>query len=131
MISFVDSCSRAIPHLGFSATKDMVSVAREVEYFITVVCRPRQITVRVLFSDNGPEYKNELMTALSVKYAFRQEFTAPGTSAQNGLAERANRTVTEMCRAMLFQSASPTSLCAWVYDTLVITPTAPRWRCGE
>ena len=110
MVNFVDSCSRAIPRLGFTATKDKVSVAREVEYFIMVVCRSRQITVRVLFSDNGPEYRNELMTTLSVKYCFRQEFTAPGTSAQNGLAERVNRTVTEMCRAMLFQSSAPLSL---------------------
>ena len=109
-LNFVDRCSRALPYLGFCATKDMHSVANLIETFITTVCRPRNITLRVLFSDNGTEFKNDVITALSVKYCFRQEFTATGTPSQNGLAERANRTIAEMTRAMLFHSAAPVSL---------------------
>ena len=122
-LNFVDRCSRAIPFLGFCATKDKRSVANLIEFFITTVCKPRNITLRVLFSDNGTEFRNDEITALSVKYCFRQEFNAPHTPAQNGLAERANRTIAEMTRAMLFHSAAPLSLwsCAATTAAYLIT----------
>ena len=122
MLNFVDRCSRAV-HVAFSPTKEMQSIVGLVEHFISTVCRPLGINVRVLFSDNGTELKNDAMTALSVKYSFRQEFSATDTPAQNGLAERANRTICEMTRAMLFHSAAPVSLwsCAATTAAYLVT----------
>ena len=122
MLNFVDRCSRAV-HVAFSPTKEMQSIVGLVEHFISTVCRPLGINVRVLFSDNGTEFKNDAMTALSVKYSFRQEFSATDTPAQNGLAERANRTICEMTRAMLFHSAAPVSLwsCAATTAAYLVT----------
>ena len=59
--------------------------------------------IKTLRSDNGGEYtSNEFETYLK-KHGIAHQKTAPYTPEQNGVAERANRTIVEMARSMLHE----------------------------
>jgi hypothetical protein len=60
--------------------------------------------VKILRSDNGGEYRSHAMKDHCKKNGIRQEFTIPHNPEQNGMAERANRTLVEMTRCMLQDS---------------------------
>ncbi len=59
---------------------------------------------KILRSDNGGEYRSHAMKDHCKKNGIRQEFTIPHNPEQNGMAERANRTLVEMTRCMLQDS---------------------------
>lgn len=62
------------------------------------------IDVKVLRSDNGGEYRNAKLESFCKKNGIKQEFTVPHNPEQNGMAERMNRTLTEMTRCMLSEA---------------------------
>ena len=51
-------------------------------------------------SDNGTEFKNVRMEEYCDERGILQEFSAPYTPQQNGVAERKNRTLIETARTM-------------------------------
>ena len=57
--------------------------------------------VKVLRSDNGGEYMSKAFEAFMSAHGIQHQTSAPYTPQQNGVAERANRTLVEMARAML------------------------------
>jgi hypothetical protein len=59
------------------------------------------IKPKIIRSDNGGEYKNKKMSKICQEHDIKQEFTVPYNPQQNGMAERMNRTLTEMVRCML------------------------------
>ena len=60
--------------------------------------------IKTLRSDNGGEYTSKEFEAYLKKSGITHQKTAPYTPEQNGVAERANRTIIEMARAMLHDS---------------------------
>ncbi|KAL4099935.1 hypothetical protein PRIC1_007732 [Phytophthora ramorum] len=62
------------------------------------------LTVKILRSDNGGEYRNAIMDALCDAKTIKQEFTVPYNPQHNGMSERMNRTLVEMTRCMLKES---------------------------
>ena len=70
------------------------------------------VSVRAIRSDNGGEYASRDMKSYCVANNVRQEFTIPHNPQQNGMAERANRTLVEMTRCMLKDSGLSKSLWA-------------------
>lgn len=62
------------------------------------------VSVRAIRSDNGGEYASHDMKTYCASKNIRQEFTIPHNPQQNGMAERANRTLVEMARCMLKDS---------------------------
>lgn len=61
--------------------------------------------LKALCSDNGGEdISKEFADFYSEKRIKRREFTAPYTPAQNGVAERMNRTIQEPIMSMLSQA---------------------------
>ncbi|GAB9477250.1 reverse transcriptase, partial [Globisporangium polare] len=62
------------------------------------------VSIRVIRSDNGGEYTSNEMKTYCASKSIKQEFTIPHTPQQNGMAERANRTLVEMSRCMLKDS---------------------------
>uniref|UniRef100_H3H953 Integrase catalytic domain-containing protein n=1 Tax=Phytophthora ramorum TaxID=164328 RepID=H3H953_PHYRM len=62
------------------------------------------LTVKILRSDNGGEYRNAIMDALCDAKTIKQEFTVPYNPQQNVMSERMNRTLMEMTRCMLKES---------------------------
>lgn len=65
----------------------------------------KKFTLQCLRSDN--EYRSLAFTTLCAKYGIKQEFTCSHTPHQNGTAERAHRTLGELCLSMLFHSGLP------------------------
>jgi transposase InsO family protein len=53
-------------------------------------------------SDNGGEYVNRPFKDFCAKHGIIMETTAPYSPAQNGIAERLNRTLLEHAQAMIF-----------------------------
>ena len=76
-------------------------------------------TIRTLRSDNGGEYEgNEFKKYLAEK-GIRHETSAVYTPAQNGVAERGNRTIMDGARSILLDSNLPPSLWAEAVAYLV------------
>jgi len=62
-----------------------------------------------LRSDNGREYVNHDMSKFFSENGVVHEFTYVDTPQQNGVAERKNRHLFEVTRALLFQMDVPKS----------------------
>ena len=58
--------------------------------------------VKVLRSDNGGEYTSKAFEDFLRTNGIARHTSAPYTPQQNGVAERANRTIVEMGRSMLY-----------------------------
>ena len=81
--------------------------------------------VKDLRSDNGGEYISKDAEELLVQMQIKHSYTSPYSPHQNGRAERNWRTLFDMARAMLIESAMPKSF--WTYA--VMTATHIRNRC--
>ncbi|KAI3814228.1 hypothetical protein L1987_18976 [Smallanthus sonchifolius] len=89
----------------FLGTKD--ESADILQYLILSLESLCKLKVRRIRSDNGTEFKNNLMELLCLKKGIRHEFSAPYTPQQNGVAERKNRTLIETARTMLSDAKLP------------------------
>lgn len=63
-----------------------------------------QAKVTKIISDNGGEFVNKAMQAYTSEKGIKHVTTSPYTPQQNGIAERKNRTLGEMARAMALDS---------------------------
>lgn len=83
--------------------------------------------IKVLRSDNGGEYINFKFQAFLKLHGIRHQTTVPHTPQQNGVAERANRTVMEKARCMLQDAGLDNKFWAEAVNTAVYlknrTPT--------
>ena len=75
--------------------------------------------LKVLRSDNGGEFVSGQFVKYLQSEGVRHELTVPKTPQQNGVAERLNRTLIEMTRAMLAGSNLPQNLWAETLSTAV------------
>lgn len=73
--------------------------------------------IKILRTDNAKEYLSREFTDLLESEGIRRQLTVEHTPQQNGVAERANRTLVEMARCMLLQSKLPLSLWAEAINT--------------
>lgn len=81
-------------HMSF---KDPVTIAKQIENFQRHIGRD----IKIFRSDNGKEYMNTTINNLFNKLKITHEHTVPHSPAQNGKAERFNRTILEMTKSML------------------------------
>lgn len=63
--------------------------------------------IKCLRTDNGTEYCNKQLSDKLKRYGIQHQTTVPYSPQQNGVAERANRTIVEKARCMLFHSGLP------------------------
>lgn len=75
--------------------------------------------VKAFRSDRGGEFTSGAFRAFCEETGIKHQLTAPRTPQQNGVAERRNRTVTEMARTMLKDACLPTELWADAVATAV------------
>ncbi len=68
--------------------------------------------VVVLRSDNGGEYTGKEFRNKLLQLGIRHETSAPYTPAQNGVAERSNRTILNAARSVIYSSRVPIQLWA-------------------
>ena len=69
--------------------------------------------IKGIRTDGGGEYVNDQMTTYLHTMGIERQTTVAGTPQQNGVAERANRTILEAARSMLHAARLP--LDYWVY----------------
>ena len=63
--------------------------------------------VQTLRSDNAKEYISETFRSYMLQHGILHESSCVDTPAQNGVAERKNRHLLEVARALLFQMTVP------------------------
>ncbi|GJT94589.1 putative ribonuclease H-like domain-containing protein [Tanacetum coccineum] len=94
----------------FLATKDETSGI--LKTFITKIENQLDHKVKVIWSDNGTEFKNSIMNQFCERKEIKREFSVARTPQQNGVVERKNRILIEAARTMLVDSKLPTTFWA-------------------
>ena len=115
-LTFIDDYSRYI-WVYFLKSKDEV-FSRFLKWK-AIVERGSGHQLKTLRSDNGGEFTSSQFTKYLVSEGVRHELTVPKSPQRNGVAERCNRTLVEMTRAMLTGTSLPQSLWAETLSTAV------------
>jgi len=100
-VSFVDDYSRCT---WVSCIKQKSDVAAVFKAWRTHVEMQSGRKVKILRSDNGGEFMSPSFVRSLSEEGIVHQLSAPYTPQQNGVAERSNRTIVEMARAMLQHS---------------------------
>ena len=104
---------------NFIVTRNLHSkgeMTRFVMDTITQMKTQENIVVKSIRSDNGKEFQSNELKAYCNKYGILMEYTVAYTSFQNGMAERAIRTITE--RVLCLKEQSGLHIKYW---TLMVT----------
>ncbi|KAJ9547142.1 hypothetical protein OSB04_019685 [Centaurea solstitialis] len=119
----------------FLKTKDETS--NLIINFIKAVQVQVKLPVQTVRSDNGTEFKNQVLKGFYNSLGITQTFSAARTPEQNGVVERRNRTLVEAARSMLAQSQLPQYLWAEAVNTalfgcpcFVLNETENRGKFG-
>lgn len=113
-ITFIDDYSR------FVVTRFLRQKSDAFEAFKDFMVEAEKQTgrkLKCLRSDNGREYINAKFESFFKQHGIRHQTTVSYTPQQNGVAERANRTLVEMSRCMLEASKLPQSLWSEALNT--------------
>ena len=100
-VTFIDMKSRFIKVYPMKKKSDMMNKFKDYKLEMATTAK---FKIRILRSDNGGEYRSKAMEKYCKSVGIRQEFTVPHNPEQNGMAERANRTLIEMARCMIQDS---------------------------
>ncbi|CAJ2662733.1 unnamed protein product [Trifolium pratense] len=106
-ITFIDDHSRVC---WVYLLKGKSDVCQAVKDFCTMVQNQYQTNIQVFRSDNGKEYFNANLSDFFLKNGIIHQSSCPNTPQQNGVAERKNRHLLEVARALLFSSKVPNYL---------------------
>jgi transposase InsO family protein len=115
-LTFIDDMSRRT-YVYFLKGKDEV-FDKFMEYK-NLVERQTGKRLKCVRSDNGREYVNKKFDEYFKEMGIAQQLTVAYTPQQNGVAERANRTLVEMARCLLVQSGLGQELWAEAIYTAV------------
>lgn len=105
---------------GFKTVKFLKSKSEVFEKFLEFVKTAENQTgktIKKLISDNGGEFKNNSFKDFCAEKGIIHNFSPPFTPQNNGIAERANRTVLNKARCILLQSRLPPSFWAEAVNT--------------
>jgi len=89
----------------FLTSKD--EAANTIRYFILLVEKQFSLSVKVIRSDNGTEFRNHTLDNFCLSKGIARQYSIPRTPEQNGVVERKNRTLIEAARTMLADSGLP------------------------
>ena len=138
-VTFVDDYTRFCSVYFMRNKSEVFNMFKEFELRVSNECESSIATLR---SDNGGEYLSEEFESYLTSKGIHHELSAPYSPAQNGVAERINRTLMESARSMMSQAGLPESYWAEAVATAAylrnrspsrtLGNTTPyeRW-CGE
>lgn len=106
-ITFIDDRSRRIFVYLLKSRDEVFDVF--VKFKTMVECETSQ-KIKSIRCDNGKEYLSNQFNKYLQEHGIQRQLTVEYTPQQNGVAERANRTLVEMARCMLIESGLPESL---------------------
>ena len=113
MLTLIDDYTR-YSWVYFIATKD--DVVNKITTFIDTVVPLYNTKIVEFRSDNGGEFKNARVHQLFTMKGIRQSYTAKYTPEHNGIAERFNRTITNMARSYMLASRLNSEFEPYAYD---------------
>ena len=96
---FIDDFSRKMWVYPLKAKSECFERFKE---FKALVEKEVEAEIKVFRSDNGGEYTSNQFQAYLKAQGIVHQTSAPHTPQQNGVAERANRTIVEMARSMIY-----------------------------
>ncbi|CAO2841169.1 unnamed protein product [Amaranthus hypochondriacus] len=105
-VLFIDDCTRMSWVYFLKHKSEVFDVFVK---FHTMIRTQFQKQIRILRSDNGKEYVNHKMDKFMSHHGLIHQTTCPNTPQQNGIAERKNRTLLNIARAIMIESSVPTS----------------------
>ena len=108
-VTFIDGYSRYI-HVYFIKSKD--EVFNVFKMFKNEVENQTDNKIKCIRTDNGCEYLSKAFEQFLSDNGIKRQLTVPHTPQQNGVSERANRTLCEMARTMIIEAAMPESFWA-------------------
>ena len=97
-VTFIDDFSRKVWVYIIKAKSECFAKFKEWKALVEKQCEHK---IKVLRSDNGGEYVSIQFDELLKHEGIARQTSTPYTPQQNGVAERANRTIVEMARSML------------------------------
>lgn len=129
MLTFTDDYSRKT-FLFFLTEKSQVF--KKLVEFRKSVEKETECTIKCLRSDNGMEYMSKQLDEYCKENGIKHQLTCVYTPEQNGVAERANRTIIEKARCMIFDSNLPKSFWAEACHTAAhVMNCTPRIRLQQ
>lgn len=112
--TFIDDKTRYMEIVFLKSRSDIL---KEFDKYRLRVERETGRKIVKLRSDNAKEYISKEFNDYVEKLGVKRQLTVEYTPQQNGVAERANRTIVEMARAMLIKSNVPKGLWAEAVNT--------------
>ncbi|XP_076888069.1 uncharacterized protein LOC143538382 [Bidens hawaiensis] len=103
-VIFVDDCTRMT---WVYLLKNKSEVLDKFIIFYTLVQTQFKKNIQIFRSDNGGEFVNSEMKFFFQTKGIIHQTTCPYTPEQNGVAERKNRILLEITRALLIESQTP------------------------
>ncbi|XP_057523858.1 uncharacterized protein LOC130803672 [Amaranthus tricolor] len=105
-VLFVDDCTRMSWVYFLKHKSEVFSV---FVTFYNMLHTQFQATPKIIRSDNGGEFVNSSMKHFFSDRGMIHQTSCPYTPQQNGVAERKNRTLLDITRAILLESNTPAS----------------------
>ncbi|MBW0538221.1 hypothetical protein O181_077936, partial [Austropuccinia psidii MF-1] len=99
----------AIPLMDKSEAKT------KLQHWIVQFTNVTENQIKVVRTDNGSEFKNNILDDFLRNRGIIHEFAMPYEHHQNGRIERTNRTISEIARMMLISSNLPSMLWPWAF----------------
>lgn len=113
-VTFIDDFSRRIFVYIIKAKSDVLDTFKMFQKHVE---KQTGRKIKTLRSDNGREYVNKEFDEALRNEGIGRQLTVPYTPQQNGIAERANRTLVEMARSMMVHSGVQQNLWAEAINT--------------
>ncbi|KAH9650151.1 hypothetical protein KPL70_026252 [Citrus sinensis] len=104
MVTFIDDFSRYVWAFFMKEKSEAFSKFKE---FKEIVEGEVEQKIRCLRTDNGGEYSSREFSQYLRECQIRHQYTCANTPQQNGVAERKNRYLVEICRSMLHAKNVP------------------------
>lgn len=103
-VTFIDYCTRVTWVYVLMNKSDVFECFVD---FHNMIKTQYNASVKVLRTDNGTEYVNKEFDEYLSSFGIIHQTTCPGTSEQNGLAERKNRHLLEVTRCLMMEMNVP------------------------
>ena len=116
IITFIDDFSR---YKSVDFLRQKSEVFSKFEKYKAMVENQKDTKIKTIRTDNGGEYQSQKMETLTIRCGIKHQRTMPYIPQQNGVAERANRTVLGMTRVMLRTSGVPKKFWPYAAQTAI------------
>ncbi|CAL9014755.1 unnamed protein product [Prunus brigantina] len=127
MVTFIDDFSRYVWVFFMKEKSDTFSKFKEFKEIVEGEMGKKIICLR---TDNGGEYTSNEFCQYLRESRIRHQFTCANTPQQNGVAERKNRHLAEICRSMLHAKNVPGRFWAEAMRTAAhVINKLPQPRC--